>query len=71
MRLVDLNSTTTLSVIGSLNCPITNCLITTWQVNKWKIGVFLTNRNRGNCNIFFIREDMLYLNHKKKLHGLV
>ena len=40
MRLVDLNSTTTLSVIGLLNCPITNCLITTWQVNKWKIGFF-------------------------------
>ena len=27
-------------MIGLLNCPITNCLITTWQGNLWKIGVF-------------------------------
>ena len=37
-----------LNVIGLLNCLLTNFLITTWQVNKWKIGVFLTNHNRGN-----------------------
>ena len=70
MRLVDLNSTTTFECDWLIELS-NNCLITTWQVNKWKIGVFLTSRNRGNCNIFFIREDMLYLNHKKKLHGLV
>lgn len=29
-----------LNVIGLLNCLLTNFLITTWQVNKWKIGVF-------------------------------
>ena len=35
-----------LNVIGLLNCLLTNFLITTWQVNKWKIGVFfLTNHN--------------------------
>ena len=37
-----------LNVIGLLNCLLTNFLITSWQVNKWKIGVFLTNHNRGN-----------------------
>ena len=34
-----------LNVIGLLNCLLTNFLITAWQVNKWKIGVFLTNHN--------------------------
>ena len=37
-----------LNVIGLLNCLLTNFLITTWQVNKWKIEVFLSNHNRGN-----------------------
>ena len=49
LRLADFNYTfecdwliysTTVNVIGLLNCPITNCQIRTWQENKRKIGVF-------------------------------
>ena len=54
---------TTLSVIGWFKLqlwmwlahwivPITNGPIITWLVNSWKIEVFPTNRNRGNCDFF-------------------
>ena len=39
MWLADLNYN--FDVIGLLKCPITNCPITTWQVNLRKIGTFL------------------------------
>ena len=29
---------------------ITQFPITTLQMNKWKIGVYKTNHNKGNCN---------------------
>ena len=34
-------------MIGLLNCPI----LTTWQVNWWKVGNYQTNHNRGNCYV--------------------
>ena len=45
MNMIVWSKTTTLNVIGLLNCLVTNfliknCPITTWQVNKWKIGLF-------------------------------
>ena len=46
MNVIVWSQTTTLKVIGLLNCLVTNfliknCPITTWQVNYWKIGLFL------------------------------
>ena len=46
MNVIVWSKTTTLKVIGLLNCLVTNfliknCPITTWQVNYWKIGLFL------------------------------
>ena len=54
MWLIDL--TTTLNVIGLLNCPITNCPIKKLSDNNLasesvEIRSFL-NHNRGNCNFY-------------------
>ena len=40
-------------MIGLLNCPITNGPIII-PIISWKIEVFSTNQNRGNCDFFFI-----------------
>ena len=44
-------------MIGLLNCPITNFPKTTCQVNQWKLGVFQSNHNRGNCDFFHHNDD--------------
>ena len=34
------------NVIGLLHCPITNCPLITWEVDWWKIIVFIVYMNR-------------------------